>query len=318
MGEFVNYLILIAEEGLMYALLAMGMYITYSILDFPDLSVDGTFPLGAVLTGVLIIHGVNPWLCLVIAFAAGMAAGMLTGLMNVKLKIIPLLCGIIMYTGMLSINLVLIKFGTGGSAIASFFTKNTIFNSSLATVIPKSVGGFTLRAVFISLIIVVVCKILLDLYLKTKNGLLLRATGDNERYTTMLGKNSGTIKILGLMLGNGFAALAGSVIAQRKGSADQQMGVGMVVLGLASVIIGISVFRRVKIMKGTTMVILGSIIYKAAYQIVLALGVPTDWNNLIKALIFLIALIIGGTKFQALFIKLFKSPKKREKDVEVT
>lgn len=318
MGEFVNYLILIAEEGLMYALLAMGMYITYSILDFPDLSVDGTFPLGAVLTGVLIIHGVNPWLCLLIAFAAGMAAGMLTGLMNVKLKIIPLLCGIIMYTGMLSINLVLIKFGTGGSAIASFFTKNTIFNSSLATIIPKSVGGFTLRAVFISLIIVVVCKILLDLYLKTKNGLLLRATGDNERYTTMLGKNSGTIKILGLMLGNGFAALAGSVIAQRKGSADQQMGVGMVVLGLASVIIGISVFRRVKIMKGTTMVILGSIIYKAAYQIVLKLGVPTDWNNLIKALIFLIALIIGGAKFRALFIKLFKSPKNREKDAEVT
>ena len=318
MGEFVNYLILIAEEGLMYALLAMGMYITYSILDFPDLSVDGTFPLGAVLTGVLIIHGVNPWLCLLIAFAAGMAAGMLTGLMNVKLKIIPLLCGIIMYTGMLSINLVLIKFGTGGSAIASFFTKNTIFNSSLATVIPKSVGGFTLRAVFISLIIVVVCKILLDLYLKTKNGLLLRATGDNERYTTMLGKNSGTIKILGLMLGNGFAALAGSVIAQRKGSADQQIGVGMVVLGLASVIIGISVFRRVKFMKGTTMVILGSIIYKSAYQIVLKLGVPTDWNNLIKALIFLIALIIGGAKFRALFIKLFKSPKNREKDAEVT
>lgn len=318
MGFFVNILISIAEEGLMYALLAMGMYITYSILDFPDLSVDGTFPLGAVLTGVLIIHGVNPWLCLLIAFAAGMAAGMLTGLMNVKLKIIPLLCGIIMYTGMLSINLVLIKFGTGGSAIASFFTKNTIFNSSLATIIPKSVGGFTLRAVFISLIIVIVCKILLDFYLKTKNGLLLRATGDNERYTTMLGKNSGTIKILGLMLGNGFAALAGSVIAQRKGSADQQMGVGMVVLGLASVIIGISVFRRVKIMKGTTMVILGSIIYKATYQIVLTLGVPTDWNNLIKALIFLIALIIGGTKFQDLFIKLFKSPKKREKDVEIT
>lgn len=313
MGIFVNNLIIIAEEGLMYALLALGMYITYSILDFPDLSVDGTFPLGAVLTGVLIIHGVNPWLCLLIAFAAGMAAGMLTGLMNVKLKIIPLLCGIIMYTGMLSINLVLIKFGTGGAAIASFFTKDTIFNSSLATVIPKNVGGFTLRTVFISLILVIVCKILLDLYLKTKNGLLLRATGDNERYTTMLGKNSGTIKILGLMLGNGFAALAGSVIAQSKGSADQQMGVGMVVLGLAAVIIGTSIFKRVKFMKGTTMVILGSIIYKAAYQLVLALGVPTDWNNLIKALIFLIALIIGGSGLQKgmrkLIRKLVKEPK---------
>lgn len=316
MSTFVSILIGIAEEGLMYALLAMGMYITYSILDFPDLSVDGTFPLGAVLTGVLIIHGVNPWLCLLISFAAGMAAGMLTGLMNVKLKIIPLLCGIIVYTAMLSVNLVLIKLGTGGMAVASFFTKDTIFNSSLATIIPKNVGGFTLRTVFISLIIVIVCKILLDLYLKTKSGLLLRATGDNERYTTMLGKNSGTIKILGLMLGNGFAALAGSVIAQNKGSADQQMGVGMVVLGLASVIIGVSLFRRVRFMKGTTMVILGSILYKAAYQLVLSIGIPTDWNNLVKALIFLIALIIGGSKFQSLFVKLFKKTKSYAESTE--
>ena len=309
MSTFVNILIGIGEEGLMYAILAMGMYITYSILDFPDLSVDGTFPLGAVLTGVLIIHGVNPWLCLVIAFAAGMIAGMFTGIMNVKLGIIPLLCGIIMYTAMLSVNLVIIKVGTGGMAVASFFTKDTIFNSSIASIIPKSVGGFTLRTLVISLIIVIVCKILLDLYLKTKSGLLLRATGDNDRYTTMLGKNPGTVKIVGLMLGNGFAALAGSVIAQSKGSADQQMGIGMVVLGLASVIIGSSLFKRVKFMKGTTMVILGSLIYKAAYQLVLTLGVPTDWNNLIKAAIFLIALILGGNGVARFFSKLFKSHK---------
>ena len=125
----------------MYALLAMGMYITYSILDFPDLSVDGTFPLGAVLTGVLVLHGVNPWLCLLISFAAGMLAGTLTGLMNVKLKIIPLLCGIIMYTAMLSVNLVIIRTGTNGGAIASFFTKKTIFNSVPATIIPERIGG---------------------------------------------------------------------------------------------------------------------------------------------------------------------------------
>lgn len=293
----------------MYALLAMGMYITYSILDFPDLSVDGTFPLGAVLTGVLIIHGVNPWLCLLISFAAGMIAGAFTGFMNVKLGIIPLLCGIIMYTAMLSVNLVIIKVGTGGMAVASFFTKNTIFNSSLAAFIPKSIGGFTLRTLLISFVIVIVCKVLLDLYLKTKSGLLLRATGDNERYTTMLGKNPGRIKILGLMLGNGFAALAGSVIAQSKGSADQQMGVGMVVLGLASVIIGISLFKRVRFMKGTTMVILGSLIYKMAYQLVLTIGVPTDFNNLIKAAIFLIALILGGNTVAQLVRKLFKSNK---------
>lgn len=313
MDIFVNTVIGIFEEGLMYALLAMGMYITYSILDFPDLSVDGTFPLGAVLTGVLILHGVNPWLCLLIAFAAGMIAGMFTGIMNVKLGIIPLLCGIIMYTAMLSINFVLIKAGTGGAAIASFFTKDSIFNSSLATVIPKNIGGFALRTTFVSLIIVIVCKILLDLYLKTKSGLLLRATGNNERYTVMLGKNPGTIKILGLMLGNGFSALAGAVIAQSKGSADQNMGVGMVVLGLASVIIGVSLFKRVGFMKGTTMVILGSIIYKASYQAVLALHVPTELNNAIKAGIFLLALVIGGGHFSKFFSKFVKSPKLAEK-----
>ncbi len=308
MSIFINILIGIVEEGLMYALLAMGMYITYSILDFPDLSVDGTFPLGAVLTGVLIMRGVNPWLCLLISFAVGMAAGALTGFMHVKLGIIPLLCGIIMYTAMLSVNLVIIKLGTGGMAIASFFNKETIFNSSLAGLIPRSVGGFYLRTAIVSLLLVVVCKVLVDLFLKTKSGLLLRATGDNQRYTVMLGKNPGTMKIFGLMLGNGFAALAGSVIAQNKGSADQQMGVGMVVLGLASVIIGLSIFKRVGFMKGTTMVILGSVIYKASYQIVLELGLPTELNNLIKALIFLIALVLGGSAFSDLLKSLVRKP----------
>lgn len=304
----INILLDILNEGLMYALLAMGMYITYSILDFPDLSVDGTFPLGAVLSGVLILQGVDPWLCLLISFAAGMAAGVLTGLMHVKLRITPLLCGIIMYTAMLSVNLVILKAGTDGGAVASFFTKDTIFNSGLAGFIPKSVGGFYIRTAVISLIIVVVCKLLLDLYLKTKHGLLLRGTGANDKYTVMLGKDPGTIKIFGLALGNGFAAIAGSVIAQNKGSADQQMGVGMVVLGLASVIIGLSLFKRVKFMKGTTMVILGSLVYKAAYQIVLSLGLPTDYNNLMKALIFLIALVLGGGELKKLISAIGRKP----------
>ena len=312
----INILIDILNEGLMYALLAMGMYITYSILDFPDLSVDGTFPLGAVLSGVLIIQGVDPWLCLVISFAAGMAAGVLTGLMHVKLRITPLLCGIIMYTAMLSVNLVILKAGTDGKAVASFFTKNTIFNSGIASLIPKNIGegGFYIRTVVIALILVIVCKLLLELSLKTKHGLLLRATGANDKYTVMLGRNPGSMKIFGLALGNGFAALAGSVIAQNKGSADQQMGIGMVVLGLASVIIGLSLFRRVKFMKGTTMVILGSLVYKAAYQIVLSLGIPTDFNNLMKALIFLVALVLGGSELRKLITSLGKKPEPVKSD----
>ncbi len=290
----------------MYALLALGMYITYSLLDFPDLSVDGTFPLGAVLTGVLIMQGFDPWLCLLISFAVGMIAGTITGILNVKLGIIPLLCGIIMYTAMLSVNLVIIKTGTGGMAVASFFNNETIFNSGIASFIPKSIGGFYFRTAIVSFVLVVVCKLLMDLFLKTKSGLLLRATGDNERYTIMLGCNPGTVKIFGLALGNGFAALAGSVIAQNKGSADQQMGVGMVVLGLASVIIGLSVFKNVRFMKGTTMVILGSLLYKASYQIVLELGLPTEFNNLLKAVIFLIALVLGGAQATKLIKSLVK------------
>ena len=233
-----------------------------------------------------------------------------------KLRITPLLCGIIMYTAMLSVNLVILKAGTDGKAVASFFTKNTIFNSGIASLIPKNIGegGFYIRTVVIALILVIVCKLLLDLYLKTKHGLLLRATGANDKYTVMLGRNPGSMKIFGLALGNGFAALAGSVIAQNKGSADQQMGIGMVVLGLASVIIGLSLFRRVKFMKGTTMVILGSLVYKAAYQIVLSLGIPTDFNNLMKALIFLVALVLGGSELRKLITSLGKKPEPVKSD----
>ncbi|MDE5741761.1 MAG: ABC transporter permease [Oscillospiraceae bacterium] len=283
-----NVLRVTLEEGLMYALLAIGVYITYSILDFPDLSVDGTMPMGAIVTAVLIINGMNPWLCLVITFLLGMACGAVTGLLHVKLNIRPLLCGIIVYTAMLSINLVILFKGNNGITVASFFRKPTIFNSGIATVFPD-----TWKIVILSLILVVVCKIIMDFYLKTKSGLLLRATGDNERYVTMLAKDPGYTKILGLAIGNGFAALSGCVIAQQKGSADQQMGVGMVVLGLASVIIGLSIFKKVKFMKPTTMVILGSILYKAFLSAALALNLPTEYLKLLMAILFTLALVFS-------------------------
>lgn len=288
MDILMNVLRVTLEEGLMYALLAIGVYITYSILDFPDLSVDGTMPMGAIVTAVLIIHGVNPWLCLLITFALGMACGAVTGLLHVKLNIRPLLCGIIVYTAMLSINLVILFKGNNGITVASFFKKPTIFNSGIAEFFPEK-----WKIVILSLILVVICKIIMDFYLKTKSGLLLRATGDNERYVTMLAKDPGYTKILGLAIGNGFAALSGCVIAQQKGSADQQMGVGMVVLGLASVIIGLSVFKKVKFMKATTMVILGSILYKAFLSAALALNLPTEYLKLLMAVLFTLALVFS-------------------------
>lgn len=288
MDIVMNVLRVTLEEGLMYALLAIGVYITYSILDFPDLSVDGTMPMGAIVTAVLIIHGVNPWLCLVITFALGMACGAVTGLLHVKLNIRPLLCGIIVYTAMLSINLVILFKGNNGITVASFFKKPTIFNSGITRFFPEK-----WKIVILSLILVVICKVIMDFYLKTKSGLLLRATGDNERYVTMLAKDPGYTKILGLAIGNGFAALSGCVIAQQKGSADQQMGVGMVVLGLASVIIGLSVFKKVKFMKATTMVILGSVLYKAFLSAALALNLPTEYLKLLMAVLFTLALVFS-------------------------
>lgn len=281
------------EEGFMYAIMALGVYITYSILDFPDLSVDGTMPLGAIVTGVLILAGADPWLSLLAAFLCGSLAGCVTGLLHVKLHIRPLLCGILVYTALLSINLVILFVCNGGSSVASFFRKPTIFNTFIGALIPERVGGMYLNTMAVSLVVALACKLLLDVFLKTKAGLLLRATGNNEKYVALLSQDPGNSKILGLALGNGFAALAGSVIAQSKGSADQQMGVGMVVLGLASVIIGLSVFKKCPV-KATTMVIFGSVAYKATLTIALALGLPTEYLKLLMAAIFTLALVFSG------------------------
>ncbi len=296
MSVFINICKVTLEEGFMYAILALGLYITYSILDFPDLSVDGTMPLGAIVTALLILRGVNPWICLLCSFFAGAFGGVITGALHVKLHIRPLLCGILVYTGLLSINLVLLYLFNQGTSIASFFRMPTIFNTGIGKLIPESIGGFYIRTLIVSFFMAMLCKILLDLYLKTKSGLLLQATGNNEQYVIMLAKDPGVSKIIGLALGNGFAALAGSVIAQSKGSADQQMGVGMVVLGLASVIVGLSVFKKIPKIKATTMVVLGSIVYKAVLSTALALGLPTEYLKLLMAVLFVVALVVSMKK----------------------
>lgn len=293
--EIVNILKIILEEGAKYSILAMGVYLAYSILDFPDMSVDGTMPLGAIISTVLILHGCNPWLALVIAFIGGALAGCVTGLLHVKLKIRPLLCGILVFTSCLSVNLVIIKLGTGGQSVASIFGKTTVFNSRLASLLPTAVGGVMVKKLIILAIIVIVMKILMDLYLKTKSGMLLRATGANEQFVVMLAKNPGMSKILGLALGNGLAALAGGIIAQSNETANTNMGTGMAVFGLSSVIIGLTIFRKVKFMKPTTMVIIGTLIYRACLQIAMSLGLPSDYNKLLMAVLFVIALVVSRT-----------------------
>ncbi|MGN0530748.1 MAG: ABC transporter permease [Eubacterium sp.] len=291
--EAINIIKVVLEEGFKYAILALGVYLSYSILDFPDLSVDGTMPLGAILSSVLILHGVNPWISLLIAFAGGLAAGCLTGILHIKLKLQPLLSGILVYTALLTVNLVIIKIGTGGQSVASIFGKKTVFNSGIANVLPQNIGSVNVRKLIVLAVFVVLIKIIIDLYLKTKSGMLLRATGSNQQYVIMLAKNPGASKILGLAIGNGLAAVSGAIVAQSTETANTQMGVGMVVFGLSSVIIGLSVFKRVGFMKATTMVILGTVIYKACLQIAVVIGLPSEYNKLLMAVLFVIAIIFS-------------------------
>ena len=199
----------ILEEGLIYAILALGVYITYKILDFPDLSVDGTFPMGAAVTAMLIMKGVSPALTLPLAFLAGALAGCVTGFIHVKLRVRDLLSGIIMMTALYSLNLRI-----AGKANLPIFSKDTIFdNSFFAQAVPEPVKPYL--AVLVLLLITVVCKILLDLYLNTRSGYLLRAVGDNEVLVTSLAKDKGMVKLCGLAISNGFVALAGCVYCQQ-------------------------------------------------------------------------------------------------------
>ena len=285
----------VLREGFIYALMAMGVYITYKILDFPDLSVDGTFPLGACVAAALltfsagrftgVMAAVWPWLVCVIAFLAGAAAGCVTGLIHVKGRITDLLSGILVMTAMWSINLII----TGKSAILQFFNKPTIFNSGPVALLPK--GVYAHRQLLVALIFVVVVKLLVDWFLKTKRGMLLRAAGDNHQFVTSLAQDQGKLKILGLAIGNGCTALSGCLLAQVNESADINSGKGMVVLALAAVIMGTSLFKRVRWMKATTMAILGALIYKACLQIALQLGLPNHFLKLLMAVLLFLVLL---------------------------
>lgn len=280
----------VMEEGLIYAIMALGLYITYKILDFPDLSVDGTFPMGAAVTAMLILKGVHPALTLLLSFAAGLLAGCITGLIHVKLKVRDLLSGIIMMTALYSINLRI-----AGKANLPIFSKETIFeNTFLDAAVPEALDPYLVCIILF--VIVLLCKILLDLFLKTRAGYLLRAVGDNEVLVTSLAKDKGMVKILGLALANGFVALAGCVYCQQKGFFEVSTGTGTMVIGLASVIIGTKLLKRFHGVKATTAVIFGSIVYKACVSLAIALGMAASDLKLITAVLFLIILVASNRK----------------------
>ncbi|MGN1318101.1 MAG: ABC transporter permease [Lachnospirales bacterium] len=275
------------EQGFIYAILALGVYITYTILDFPDLTVDSSFPLGAAVGAILITKGVNPYLTLPIAFVAGGIAGLATGIIHVKFKVRDLLSGIITMTVLYSINLHI-----AGKANLPIFNNDNIFKiSPLNGFIPVE-----FQKVAVIFIILIITKVLFDLYMKTKSGYILRAVGDNEKVVTVLAKDSGTVKIIGLVIANALVALAGCVMCQQQRFFDIGMGTGTIVIGLASVIIGINVFKKLPFLKATGAVIFGSVAYKACVAVAIKMGLPPDDMKLITGVLFLLILVISNFK----------------------
>ena len=270
----------ILEQGLIYGILALGVYITYKILDFPDLTVDGSFPLGAAVTATMITHGVNPYLTIPVSFLAGAAAGVCTGLIHVKGKVRDLLSGIIMMTALWTINLRI-----AGKANVPIFGEENIFDNQTMNGIFAG-GAAKYKVLVVVFILAVIVKIILDLYLQTKSGFLLRAVGDNANLVTSLAKDQGNVKILGLAIANGMVAMAGGIFCQ------EQRVFEISVIGLASVIIGTSLFKNLTFLKATTAVLIGSVVYKACVAVAIRNFEPQDMK-LITAVLFLLILVIG-------------------------
>ena len=288
MSTLIDLLIGTLTQGLIYAQLAFGLYITYKLLDFPDLTVDGSFPLGAAITAVAMAGGCNPYLALLVAAATGALAGLITGWIHVRLKVRDLLAGIITMTALFSINLQI-----AGSNLPIERSTDTIFNAAPTMAL---FGNLTLmqRKLVVALILAVIVKVLLDLYFKTRSGLLLRAAGDNSGVVTAIAKDVGRVKILGLVLANALVALSGSIVAQEQRAFSSTMGTGQMVFGLAAVIIGTTLFKRLSFVKGTTAAIVGSILYKACIQLAISLGLPANLLKLVTAALFLVILALGN------------------------
>ena len=275
-------------QGFIYALLSYGVYITYKILDFPDLTVDGSFPLGAAVTAIMLVKGVNPFVTLLAALFIGAVAGFVTGFIHVKLGVRDLLAGIITMTALFSINLQI-----AGSNLAIERSIDTIFTSGPIMAIMGN-SSLIYRKFVVALILAVVVKLILDWYLKTKSGLLLRAVGDNATLVTTLAKDKGNVKLLGLVIANALVALSGAVVCQEQRAFSSTMGTGQVVFGLAAVIIGTTLLRKLSFVKATTAVLVGSVFYKACIQVAISLGLPANLLKLATAVLFLVVLVLGN------------------------
>lgn len=266
------------EQSLIFAIMVLGVYISFRILNFPDMTVDGTFPLGAAISAKLLTLGVNPYLTLLVALVAGAAAGAVTGLIHVKLKVKDLLAGILVMTALYSVNLRVM-----GKSNIPLFEEDNIFNTEYSMMITI-------------VVLILISKFLLDYLLKTKFGFALKALGDNENLIVSLGLNEEKYKIYGLMIANAFVAFSGAVLAQYQGFADVGMGTGIIVIGLASIIIGDTLFGKRRRLAGTTIVIIGSILYRGVIAVTLSMGMDASDLKLITSVIVIVILWIQKQK----------------------
>ena len=266
------------EQSLIFAIMVLGVYISFRILNFPDMTVDGTFPLGAAISAKLLTLGVNPYLTLLVALVAGAVAGAVTGLIHVKLKVKDLLAGILVMTALYSVNLRVM-----GKSNIPLFEEDNIFNTEYSMMITI-------------VVLILISKFLLDYLLKTKFGFALKALGDNENLIVSLGLNEERYKIYGLMIANAFVAFSGAILAQYQGFADVGMGTGIIVIGLASIIIGDTLFGKRRRLVGTTIVIIGSILYRGVIAVTLSMGMDASDLKLITSVIVIVILWIQKQK----------------------
>ncbi|MFZ4450486.1 ABC transporter permease [Salibacterium aidingense] len=287
------------ETGIIYALMALGVYLSFRVLDFPDLTVDGSFVTGAAVAAMFIVNGQPPLAATILGMAAGFLAGCITGLLHTKGKINPLLSGILMMIALYSINLRIM----GGQSNVPLLNESTLFTSitglwngfGISQPVNQflSTIGITNPSIIIfALILTLVIKFLTDYFLKTEIGLALRATGDNKRMIRSLSANTDGLIILGIGLSNALVALSGALVAQHGGFADAGMGIGMIIIGLASVIIGEALFGTKSIARITLAVIGGAVIYRIVVSLALRVDfLETGDMKLITAVIVIGALI---------------------------
>lgn len=269
-------------QGLLYGLLGVGLFLTFRILDFPDMTVEGTFPLGAAVAVSAISHGISPLIATLLAMLAGMAAGALTGFLTTTGKVPILLAGILVMTGLYSVNLRIM-----GAANVSLLNKANLFNAPFLKNLPPYFDS-----VVVGLIVAVIVVALLILFLNTQIGQGFIASGDNPTMARSLGINPAHQQILGLVVGNGLVGIAGALIAQNNGYADVNMGIGVIVIGLAAIIIGEVLFGELTLSQRLVATVFGSILYRFVLLLVLALGFSANDLQLLSAIILAIAIMV--------------------------